>query len=624
MDQPTSTHDERLALLKQTGFDVYVVHDTASMLVSCEEIRPTTIIIDTLENIPETLLAIKTIATNAELSVSKAILSTLLVDESCCKEAMAANFRDIIPWHLSTNQEWLSRVQFATAPRPIDLPKTLCALNINQPAIVRVPARIIWINSSHMRIECRGKQRVGNTLSISGQLSEEWGVAHINLMVESIHRDKLLYRFSQAIVARWQVPPAATNRALASIKELEKNVTVPPVRIFIAMNRADWRKVAIDALTPQRHEVNVALKRANITSEFTYFSPDVVFFDDRVANSLSDDELLSMFAKIPYDIPLVVFGSDFDQDRMRQLLLGRPIYNETSPSHEAFSYAISRFKIVQHNRDLDLSTPVCHILADHPWSSAELEITARLLEVNPKSGTLSLPFSIGPFGLARLDSPVFKKSIGRNVYIKITNVAESQFAVSNPQYTHSAEFIASDVTKDESKRLSHTLLATAADYYAKIFGSERRIAPHENAAVHAPIVSPTANVNPPPTIVSAPSVYSTHIRVEPSLKEPTVEYLKPTPPYKKPGRRELPVDRSNSVTFDLGRHFDPVIVKALGVFTVAALVMVLIIYAATRVDENSYKDHGKEYTEFFKRMKDPDYSKSKPGSSVLKNNEPER
>ncbi|MCX6124032.1 MAG: hypothetical protein NTV34_04685, partial [Proteobacteria bacterium] len=77
------------------------------------------------------------------------------------------------------------------------------------------------------------------------------------------------------------------------------------------MNRVAWRKLAVDALNTIHYEVNVAMQRSNMSDEFAYFSPDIVFFDDRVANNLNEEELVAMFSKLPLDVPLVVFGPDF-------------------------------------------------------------------------------------------------------------------------------------------------------------------------------------------------------------------------------------------------------------------------------------------------------------------------
>jgi hypothetical protein len=583
---------ERMDQLAQIGFDVSVVHDLAGLIHILKTIRVSTVLIDTLGHKQSTRDIIKWCAASAELATARSVLIQVEHQAAASKEAMAAGFRDIVPWNIP-NQDWLNRIQYATAPRPINLPMSLCALTVNQPAVIRMPARVVWINDTHIRLETRGSQSTSSSFFLSGPLAQAFGVEHIHLTVESVHKDRLLYRFSQALVARWRVPPEATAKALQAIASLsQSDASHPRVRVFLAVARADWRKLIIDTVAQERHEINVALTRANIAKEFKYFSPDVVIFDDRVLNNIADDELIQMFQNIPTDIPLIVVGANFNQVRTRQILLGRPLFIETTVSGDSFKALTEKYRITPHIHDAIVASQVTPIYADDEKSHGEIEISARLHSVNPKSGTLTLPFAIGNFAVARLESPLFSKGLARDVYIKVIGTGQSQRHELNPQFPIAAEFLLSDMTEVEAQALSRTLLATAVEYYNRQFNSERQLLAHSEA---------------PAVTTVAPGNQDENAKEESTTSVPASE---------EPDKGK--VYQLNQKSVSLMDQFDPIIVKAMGVFVIAAFVMGLIIYAATHVDESAYIDHGKEYTEFFKRMKDPDYSKQNPAASGSK------
>ncbi|MCX6119814.1 MAG: hypothetical protein NT027_19945 [Proteobacteria bacterium] len=586
--EESQRHSERLSILRQMGFDIHIASDYASFVSATTSLRPSTIIVDTLKDTSQTEMILKDIAMNAELSSARSVLNLTMNSENLKRVAMSANVRDIIAWNIET-PDWISRIQYATAPKPLDLTTLLCGVNINQPAVIRVPARLVWINQTHIRIECRGNQKVGNILSLSGPIAEAWGVDHISLTVESVHKDKLLFRFSQAIVARWRIPPPAMNQALSSIASLANQFREARIRIFLAVSKPELRRIAIDAISPERHEINVALTKSSLASELSFFSPDVVIFDDRVIGNLKDEEIIQIFQRTPTDIPLLVIGSNFNIEHVKNILIGRPVFAENNASPGTFANLVSKYNIVQHLHDSIVASQVSQIMADHPWSIAELEVTARLLQINPKNGILSLPFSVGTFALVRLDSPLFKKSIGQDVYIKITNIAESQFAIKNPQYTHTAEFIVSDLDQLQRKKVAETLLATISEYYQKYFNSSKNL-----------VIEGT----PEKTAESKPEINSELL--------PEILPVVGADTESKSNSQEKQPDSEYAVNIDLKRHIDPVIVKALIVFALAGAVMIYIVYAASQVNEDTYKDHGKEYTELFKRMKDPEYSKQNP------------
>lgn len=594
----TALHEERAQQLNQFGYDNVFLANGEELVQITEESRPSNIIIDTRASSAETEKLIQDIATNPNLSAARVILNLLRPDEMAAKLAMAGNFRDILPWNIPTDA-WVTRFQYATSPRPLQMPQELCAISINQMAVLRMPGRLVWINETHMRIECRGTQRPGSTLHVTGRLAAAFGVPHIALTVESVHKDRLLYRFSQAIEARWSLPSASTDRALALIRRLQLDNAGPRIRAFVAINRTDWRKTMLEALNFNQYEVNVALRRANLASEAAYFSPDVVMIDDRVASNLKDEELQEIFTRIPEDVPLIVFGNQFDATRLQSFLNGRPLYQEKAVEAHQVNQMMKRHGVRPHTQLSPMGANVFHIMPDHPWSGLELEVHARLQSISPKNGSIALPFPVGTFALARIESPLLKKSLGRDPYIKITSASESSGHLQNPKFSYKADFFLADVDQDGQKRISQTLIHIVADFYGKRYG-------------YTPVAAPVSHVLLRPVPAGAVPLPAPAHQPTPAEKDHESIAIKKDVEEALDRQQDKPERRPFEFKIDLKKYIDPVIVKAIGVFMLALMIMVLLLYAATNIDESSYKDHGKEYGEFFKKMKDPNFQRSTP------------
>ena len=58
--------------------------------------------------------------------------------------------------------------------------------------------------------------------------------------------------------------------------------------------------------------------------------------------------------------------------------------------------------------------------------------------------------------------------------------------------------------------------------------------------------------------------------------------------------------------------FDPILVKAFIVFIVAIGIMMMVLNVAMNIDDSFYRDHGREYSDFFQRMTNPEFRKNNP------------
>jgi hypothetical protein len=603
---PTPLHKERVALLNQNGFDVILMPGIKELLQYNASQRASCIFIDTpSQGSTERLQMINQLAMMPEMNGVRFILIATQHSPESYRVAVAENFRDIIPLRLE-NDVWLHRIQFATGAKPSEFPAPLCEISMNQVAIAIAPARIIWINETHIRIECRGNQRIGSALQMTGPIAASFGVPHISLTVESIHKDQLHYRFSQALVCRWRVSPSHSEQASALIRRLPTSHQDAKLRAFVAISESDRRKSVITNLSAAKYDIKVGLQRKNLSQELRYFSPDVIFFDEKLLQALTEVELRTMFAHLSSDVPAVIFGDQFDRQRFSSALGDRRFFVESDRHHEALQNAAERYRLKASMMTAQSGEPTRLLPVDHPWSKIDVLLPARLVSLNPLVGEISLPYSMGSFSLVKLEAPILRQALGRDPYIKITNTSEIRSSLQASQFTHHAHFYLADVDRDEQLKLVNNLVLMISDYYQKQFAA----APL-NHALSEPEVSG-------PTISEHDIAKSAGINFKDT---PTVEpVFTDDASYTKTRRREIKSQRDIDIFGTLRRRIDPTIVKAICVFIIAIGIMALVLNVAMNVDESFYKDHGREYSNFFQRMTNPEFRKANPAPGLKRLN----
>jgi hypothetical protein len=609
--QTTAHHRSRAIQLETLGFHVQFVKSLSEFEQRCEQFRPSTIILDTHTDRDQTKRYIHFISTNKTLAPTRTVLSLIEKERETCADATSANFRDIIPWDL-TDDAWISRIKYATAAKPVDMPEQYCAISMNQPSVLHLSGRLVWIDETHARIEYRGKQTPGSLLTIKGTLAKLMGVDHITMTVDSVHRTQLHYRYSYAVICQWRVADSAIQRATEFVRRLKQERRGPRYRAFLAIQNSGLRKKIIDQFNQGSFEVNVALQRNQLPLEIQYFSPDLVIFDDKVISSLSDDELLALTAPLAKDIAIIVIGKEMDRSSIDWILKGRTIYYEETLTDDFFKTPEERYRVSQHERIEPQDLHRTYLASNHPCSYLDVELVARLKSLSPTSGMVALSIPMSSFVLARLEAPILKRALGRDVFVKIKRSYESNYDAHQPQFSNYAEFILSDVTHEESKILAKQLLTTTGEYF-KSLGLLKE--PNQTNPIN--LIKEAREIR---EIRDVKAITATPAILTPVLtpQAPTLESLttETTKDHEKPDEQKIPSEApekssktskimaKKSKPFDLSDYIDPVIAKALGVFVIASIIMGFILYAASNVDEDFYKDSGKQYSDFFIRMRD--------------------
>ena len=625
----TGVHQERALLLRQNGFDVQFFSNVKDLIRTANESRPICIIIDPPKDAPfGATHLVQSLANEPELNGVRFIASLMDNSNDLVKIAIAENFRDAIPLTLPA-AIWLHRMQYATSAKPLKFQTPLCEIGMNQVAIVLSPARIVWVKETHMRIECRGNYKVGSSIHISGSFASALGLPHISLIVESVHKEQLMYRYSQALICRWRVPGSHVETAAEAVRKLNAEHNNIKARAFIAISRSNIRSALIRGLNPKDFEVKAGLQRSTLAAEIGYYSPDAVFVDDRVLESLGDLETKDLASRIRSDAPIIIYGKNrtesnskdkydsldknesashgLTEEQVTSVFTGRRIFFETAVHHEHLENAAARYGIIPRPLTGDTDPQVCHVASEHPWSKIEVHVPARLTSLNPSVGKISLPHSIGAFTLAKLEAPILRKAFGRDPCIKITEVVSTD---SDSPFSIQGYFYLADVDWNEKNKLGRALVAMQNDYYQSQFGMTWQMLNATAGSADA-ITEGIAQLKIKDGFFSAVAgslalkETDTQHNAEGASNQPQNKQT-PFPD------REASRDLSGNVVLKsatkprtgikLKKRIDLTIVKAIVFFALASALTVYILQAAAKVGENSDNSLGREYTEFFMRM----------------------
>lgn len=604
----TSEHRQRAKQLEANGFNVQFAQDNGVALKLAREARPICVIMDTLaESQTGEIASLKTIVKDPEFNGVRFLLSITVDCPDLIRFAISENFRDIIPMAIN-DAHWLNRVLYANAAKRFENLSSYYEVCLNQVASTISSGRITWINKTHIRIECRGSQRIGNALHVSGAISEALNLPHISLVVEEIEKHRLMYRYSQALICRWQAAPSQMEQANKIIRQLLSNKPDPKIRAFVAISRPAIRTTLAKGLNSERFFVRAGLQKSNLLHEVSYFSPSVIFFDDKLLEAINQSELLAILANVPQIVPIVIFGTEFD--KFKPLFADRKVFFESAVQQVHLKNAESRYEIPSELSNARPEFEMCTIPPEHPWTKIDIHTPARLTGISPSGGHLSSPFSIGDYALAKIESPFLRRVLGRDPLIKIK--ATSNYDA-DAMFGHESAFHLSDVTAREESLIAAALIDLLRDHYAKKVDqvtlientNQTNVASSQTAgqsAMQLDLASSTMAVGGgsvdgssalKETVASPGHSFQEDFSAKKTRPKTTIMTPKQTVPnasYKMASKAKRAF------------KFDATIVKAIGIFLLFSVALIFALRFAEETGKQRGSQLGKEYSDFFFRM----------------------
>ncbi|TWW10494.1 hypothetical protein E3A20_06570, partial [Planctomyces bekefii] len=380
--------------------------------------------------------------------------------------AAATNARDIIPRDLP-DSAWITRFLFATAPKAQEFVQPHGQITLNSMAQVAVPARITWIRRDSMRIESRVRPATGATLTVTGPLADALGLPSISLKVRKVEHEKLLYRFSDAVTADWKVPDDLQSKADEFLRGQLVHSPKSRLRLFVAVQSTALRSDILTVFSDPRFDISVALQKQNLVDDPKFFTPDLVLVEGKLTDGDDLSRFYEMLEILPPHANVIIIGEAPALAAIKEKHPRRKISLVANLSPEWVAKITARFTIDATNQDASTNEMTAHLLPDNPFSLAEIIMPARVQKTHPLAVQIATPLPVSNFGLCRLDSPLFRKVLGRSPYLKMTATRVDKNSLGS-KFIFLAECYLADVDQQDRAKLGENFARMLVDSYRKL------------------------------------------------------------------------------------------------------------------------------------------------------------
>lgn len=420
MSQKTSElHRSRAELLEDIGYNVQFFSNFAELSEEIKSRRVSIVIVSDEGDESEVLKAISSLPNMPEIHGARLLFCASSGSINCQKSATLNSFRDIIQldWDDHT---WLKRFEFSTASQASDLELEDKLSRVNQSITCQLPARIAWLETERMWVESRARCPVETSFTLKGALMENAGYESIDYQVNDIVSNNLFFRYSQAMLSSCKDVPQAHEKMLKLAKQLD---TKEKPKVFVAVQSPALRATILKYLDSDTFEVHTALQKKSLIMEPKFFSPHLVFIEDRLCAGEAMSRFLSMSSGLPESSCIVVVGNNDDLSSFKNFCAGRRL--------EALVRIPKNLKDLVFTSYLTgtefghFKTTRFHIPHDHPYSYAELEVKTKLIGIASDGIEIALPFPIESFGLVRLQNKTLCEAAGTDsIFAKVVALKE--------------------------------------------------------------------------------------------------------------------------------------------------------------------------------------------------------
>ncbi|MEN9834520.1 MAG: hypothetical protein RL011_713 [Pseudomonadota bacterium] len=454
--QTTAGLQDRADLLAEKGYEVSFYRSVAELYSSLARRRAGVVILSDDFGDKETENIIRSLMNTPEIEGARMVLVRYGHTESINTLAACANFRDIIPAEMES-KEWLSRFIFATGGSPIPYVQPAGQVTLNNISALHLPARITRVTDSKIYFESRVRPPVGATMQLRGPLAAAGGLNSISITVVENQRRNLLYRFSDGVVAKWQVPSLAKERFSDLLAQLSQIDTGPKCRVLLAAQSASVRSKALSIFQGNRFEISAAIRKQGIIDSARFFTPDLVIIESDLVLEGSGQRFRDLMDSLNDDATILIVGMLTDFASLEAKWPRRHLIHDTDvPSDLAVTIA-SRYLRANPGGTTDEGERSAAIPKKHPFSLAEVSFPVRLHRIHSQAVQIAMPYQVGNFALARLETPLLTRTLGRNPYFKVTAIHEDTHPGAAP-FVHLAEGYFSDLRTAEQRPLADALV----------------------------------------------------------------------------------------------------------------------------------------------------------------------
>ena len=504
--------------LRHSGFHCDFFTNLDALMSAVAARRTTIVVVGDLNSVEKEVAALRYLAQRPELQGVRFILAPSRMHLGTMNQAASFNFRDILPLDLPP-ANWAERFVFATSSSPDPLPQPSAMIGLNQLATLHLPARVVWISRNQLWLESRLEAPFGTSLTLHGSLAEAVGLPGVKLDIIGTRNSFLFYRFSQASICNWAVPPKFRQSVQFVLRDLQASGVGPSCRIFMAVESPVLRNELIDCLPAPRFKVSAALQRNGIPIEPRYFSPAIVLIEDTLVSEggSGGGRFAELMNSIEPHVPVLVLGEKFDLVKVRATFHHRPIYMLPQKADIVREAIKNRFapNSIKH---ADFDQPdIVYLPPEHVLSFGEISIPARLSRLHPLQGSIYTGLPVGRYALAKIETPLLTRMFGRAVFAKLTSTSKEP-SPDHALHPYVTEFAFSDLDFEQRSKLSGALPGFVADQMKAFAGPAEK-------QVGGPAV-PESFLEPVPVPVPVPAKAARPWRgIRPKPVQPTTTEL---------------------------------------------------------------------------------------------------
>ena len=420
-------HHRRASILDDIGYQVYFFENFDTLIREICVKRAQILILGDEWPSAEAVSYVHAFANIPDINAARLLISNSRNNYDLMDAAMNEGFRDIIPADLD-DHEWLQRFEFATSGVESILKQHHDLEVIAEPIDISVPARVVWVGAQQLWLETRSCPRVGDQLKMEGGLVSSLGLKSLTTQVLMKQQTNLTYRFSEAVIANWYqdaVINADPQKIIDTMDTLHRIDLGLRPKIFLAIQSPALRTTLLKYIDRRRYEVHTALHKQSLIYEPKYFSPDLVFIEERLTQGEAKQSYYELLRFLPEHTAIVNIGnktespSSKNNGNLRKIrsLKHVPV-NLTDLIDRDFLAGLTLSKTTSNDKQASFPP------ADHAFSFTHLQLEAELLHADYLQFNIRTQTRIGPYSLIKIKSERLQETLGGPVYLKVIESEE--------------------------------------------------------------------------------------------------------------------------------------------------------------------------------------------------------
>lgn len=482
---------ERLA---QIEIDCIWVHSIESIKDTLEEARPLAIFVS---DTPDDELSPTFLTDLGGIDVARKARWVLLYHherKSLFRLAASCQFRDCIPMELDA-KTWIERLLFASSGSG-QLPNLHpTRIHLGESSDIILPAKLVWITEKELRIEGYTSPAQSSELILAGGIMKKAFGQAITVIVKKVEREKLNYRFSNAIEGSWKVPGFSNDEAFAKLKSTRQPTNFVRQRIYVVVRQKGIRDHIITGFSNKSFDIQYALQTKSIAKEPSFYSPELMFIDTSLfRNADQMEHLHECLRTLPKVTTVILVGGFIAKEALKEhksLIESKKIVFLTLLTQEKIKALKQEHPIKSQSKNQNREQ--IYLERSDEFSCIYIKTFAQMIDLNTQAISLEFEFPVRKYAIMEITSPSLTKWIGSTATIKVLTLERVRSnRASKTTGGINSKFIASCFFCNLNAQKSHQLATGLHQFFASILGIPTISQTDSEPKKEAPEIIPSA------------------------------------------------------------------------------------------------------------------------------------